>query len=121
MTKDEHQQGVQLLLQEQLKGISLDQITELDKLEGKKHRDFCKYAFTTYNNPFFKEIVKSLVYAQVLFSVNYAESYDTVTFGRATVNGVSLMEELFAKYAREYESKYLPPSEKFDKHSLISK
>jgi hypothetical protein len=121
MIKDEHQKAVQDLLREQLKGIDLSHITEFDKLEGNDHRKFCKYAFTTFNSPFFKEIVKNLVYAQVLFSVNHAANYDETTFGRATVNGVSLMEELFAKYAREYENKYLPPSEKFDKHQLISK
>lgn len=49
-----------------------------------------------------------------MYAAEKAEDYDHVTFNRASCNGVSLVREMFGRYAKVYEDQYKGQGQPFD-------
>ena len=118
-SKEEIQNVVVQLFRQQLKGINLEDVKVFDALPEPDKKEFCRFCYALSQSPYLSQMAAALTQAQIEYSVQFAENYDLVTFGRATVNGVSLFEELIVKYAHLYETDYLGQQEDFDEHSMI--
>lgn len=112
--KDEHQKEVLNAFRHLLKGVTTEDIAFEERLTGDERRDFARFCHETYNNEFFEKIISNLYFPQIMFSIQQAENYEEVTFGRATCNGIQLVRDFFAKYARVYEVEYLKDKDEFD-------
>ncbi len=116
------EQSIIKLCREQLQGLQLDEVKVYDDLTEEEKLAFAQYCFGVYNSKFFKTLIKYLVDAQIHFSIRRAESWIQTLFGRATINGISLIDECFEKYARKFEALTQPEdTEKPEPGSIIGK
>lgn len=80
--------------------------------------NFLEEAKTIMDGEVFGHIVKTIVAQQREYIVSEAESLEHVNFGRATLNGVELMEEALASLVVEYEQRHAAGDD-FDRHSAV--
>lgn len=113
-TKVAYQSKVMDMFREILQGVQLSNIILPESLEGESRRDFAKFCHETYHNPFFGQIIKALYLPSIEFAAKQAPDYDVVSFNRATCNGISLVEELFLKWANIYDVEFSGKEDKFD-------
>lgn len=109
------------LYRELMAGITLEDVRLPVITDGDKYREFCRYCNEVYTNEFFNLIKQQILLAQVSTTVIDSNSYEQLQFGRAVVNGLALVEELFKKYSNEFEEKFMnneggnfDPSKSFD-------
>ena len=62
--------------------------------------------------------MKKLMYEQLMYASNEAETWERVIFARGTFNGICQLHELWKKAAAEYEGKLKQPKE-FDKNNPL--
>lgn len=101
------------LLRENMKGITaklLEQRLAQD-LEPQEKLELYKFAYQLQTSPFWLTLIKEVTTSQLDLSVMKAENYDIVTFGRATVNGVLLLDELLTKFVKHYNANEPPEDE----------
>lgn len=79
--------------------------------------NFLEEAKTIQEGEVFQHLVKHIVAQQVDYIVNEAESLEHVNFGRATLNGVELMDQALGSLVIEYEQRREAGDDNFDKHS----
>lgn len=118
------------LVREQLKGFNprlLDRIensdqadilAEIEAEEGGNVEAFlaeCKQITTT---DAFLRVCNYLIRNQVIYTAKEARAEIAINFGRATINGVSLMREEIERMAGIWEERSKAP-EPFDKHEAI--
>lgn len=109
------QQKVLELFREIIGGVKLSDITLPESLEGQDRLDFARFCHETYNNRFFKQVLETLYYPQIMHAGTQAPNYDEVTFNRATGNGIMLVGEMFQKWSNIYDEDYSSdPRPKFD-------
>ena len=72
-----------------------------------EYRKFCEYANSVFTNPFYELLRKDLVNTQMTNTVMDSRDYEAVQFGRATIAGILLWEEIFKKYSLQFEAKFL--------------
>lgn len=63
-------------------------------------------------------IVKYLIRNQVLYSAKEAKTLDDINFGRATINGLSLLREEVDRLASVYAKRHTAKP-KFDEHEVV--
>jgi len=95
------------LYRELLNGIVLEEVVfpKLDR-DPEEYRNFVQFCDQVYTNQFFQMIVKNITHKQVEKNGLDSKSYEELQFGRATVNGIALFEELFKKYSLEFQEKF---------------
>lgn len=94
------------LYRELMTGITLEDI-KLPVITDSNYREFCQYANQVYTSPFFELIKKQILLEQVSKTAIDSKSYDELQFGRAVVNGLALVDEVFKKYSNEFEEKFM--------------
>lgn len=94
------------LYRELMNGITLEDIKLPTPADGDTYREFCRYCDQVYTNDFFEMIKKQMLLAQVSKTAIDSRDYDEVQFGRAAINGLALVEEIFKKYSLEFEEKF---------------
>lgn len=100
-----------------LRGVTLD-LSFLDGMTPEQERAICEEAVTALKNPALTKAIQYLISQQVDYTVKRAESMDHVLFGRATINGISLLkEQLEAMAARAEELR--KGAEEFDEHKAL--
>ena len=101
----------------QLRGLHVD-VDILDRMNTDEKTAFLGSIHRIVSEPAFKVVLDLIKSRQVEFSMLQAEIWEHVQFGRATVNGVSLVEEEFAALDSQFAD-LNQPKDQFDKHSVI--
>lgn len=107
------------LIRENMKGITsklLEQKLAGD-LEPQERQELYKFAFQLQTSPFWLTLLKEVVTSQMDLTTMKAENYDIVTFGRATINGVLLLDELLTKFVKHYNANEPPEEEEEEPNS----
>lgn len=108
------------LYRELMSGVTLEEVKLPTITDGDEYKKFCSYCDSVYSNPYFDLIKKQLLLAQVSKTAIDSKSYDEVQFGRAVINGLSLVDEIFGKYSREFNEKFNQNKEDFDSNRGFS-
>lgn len=87
---------------------------DFDALTGEDRIRFLKYCSSVYQDVHFEMIIKHLMFEFVMKAGIEAKSFDEVLVNRASVNGISMMQGLFAKYNKKYEEEFAGKEESFD-------
>lgn len=103
------------LYRELMKGITLEEVNlpKQDK-NPEEYREFCRYANMVYTNPYFELIRRQILLTQVSKTLLDSTCHEETQFGRAVVNGLALVEEIFKTYSLEFEAKFLVRKEDFN-------
>lgn len=89
-------------LQRNLLGsISLEDIENKLETEAER-REYCAAIFAVY--PRLEKKLKKMLYTQLMFSANEADTWEKVIFGRGTFNGIDLLLEDFKIASAEYQA-----------------
>jgi hypothetical protein len=108
--------GIQTeLLRSQMKGVNFK---KLDDLSGEELKEFLSGAHLLQNNKILMRIIDDLIARQTEFTVNEALNMEQVIFGRATINGLSLLKEAIEKYNAIYLEQ-TKKEETFDESEVI--
>lgn len=102
---NEWKQGAGLLdvAREAYKGIGKLE-KPLETLEPEERDAFLAQAYNVSKNTAFIKIIQDIADEQIRKSFEDADSFHTMEFGRATVNGAYLVRERIGQYASEYEA-----------------
>lgn len=112
------------LIREQLKGFNpqvLDENTDVLEtflFEAEKDEFMAKIKEIN-NNPHFFALLDFLVKEQLLFLAKEANDLSQVNFGRATINGISLIKEEVQRISRLYDELHDPEPKDPEPHNLI--
>mgnify|MGYP001606541780 FL=1 len=90
--------NIKELIRESLEGVTIS-TDFINEMSHEERLDFCEKANDVFTNPSFKRTLDYLISQQVDFTVKRAESMEQVLFGRATINGLSLVREQFETMA----------------------
>ena len=110
------------LVREQLKGFSPkmldtdDDILVIKDSEGDRESFLSDVKQLSKNEALFS-IIEYLTRDQVLYTTKEAINTEQVNFGRASINGMSLVKEEIERIATEYDAEHAG-EEEFDKHSV---
>jgi len=99
------------LYRELMAGITLEDVKLPTIQDGDKYRDFCRYCDEVYTNDFFELIRKEMLFAQVSKTAIDSQDVDQLQFGRAVINGLALVDEIFKKYSMDFQEKFLGKGE----------
>ncbi len=88
------------LLREQLGGVKLSD--KLDDLSGEELKEFLSNAHLLKNNKTLTRTIDDLITKQKDFTALEALNMEQVIFGRATINGLSLLRDALEKYNAIY-------------------
>lgn len=98
-----------------LGGISASDITlPALQVNPDEYRKFCQYANQVFTNPFYDLLKQELVNQQLIKTVLDARDHEQEEFGRATITGILLWEDIFNKYSLEFEARFLEKPEDFN-------
>ena len=86
------------LVRQKLQGITVN-TSLIDEMSHEERIDFCEKANDVFKNPSFKRVIDFLISLQVDTTVKRAANMEEVLFGRATINGLSLVREEFERLA----------------------
>lgn len=111
------------LVREQLKGFDprmLDTEDDLPEVLGEvESQDSFLAAMKRLNeDEHLKTLIAYLKRNQVLHSAKEALTLDAINFGRATVNGLSLLDEEIGRLAIVYKTRHAQEPE-FDEHEVV--
>jgi len=104
------------LVRERLEGVKLDNV--LGNLNEAETKEYITEMARVADNKWMKLLLNDLKVKQIMFTVKQARNMEEVSFGRATINGISLIEEELVRVkALDEESK--KPKGEFDEHAII--
>jgi hypothetical protein len=107
------------LMRELLGGLKLSDIRplhDLEKVDIESHKKLCQFCFQMVSNPFFQMIGKDLTLQTLQHVAVGTKDFQEDLFNRATINGIQLVGETLEKYAKEWQTKYMPREQEFDPH-----
>lgn len=108
--------GFSTLTRRQFKGVDID-LEFANKMSTEARTDFLASVHKIVTEPAFKRVLHTLMNRQVEVSMLQASDWESVKFGRATVNGIALVDEEFEALDAEYVES-VQPKEEFDKQSI---
>jgi hypothetical protein len=112
---------IQDLTRENLKGLDtrtlLNEDGLIDMMDDEELDGFLAKAKDLDRNHVFKKICAYIKRTQIQQTVLAAGNMNEVNFGRATINGVSLVEDMLASLLILYEERHSEEGE-YDKHSI---
>lgn len=91
---------------------------DVDSLSNADREALLTFAETVWSNPMLHKLLDSLRYAQVDHIAREARTYDEVSFCRASINGIELVEEELERLSAMFRSRRT--EDKFDKYEIIS-
>lgn len=107
------------LIRHLLGSIDLSDVDEEEKdMSETERKEYCAAIFAIW--PRLKKDLKKMLYTQLMFSSNEAETWERVVFGRGTFNGLDLMYDKWEKAATEFESMPKEDKQDFNKNNPIS-
>lgn len=92
----------------------------MDDLPEEGEDIFLKKVKDLAENTALGHIIDYVCRNQILYSARYAIGIDEINFGRASVNGATLIKEEVARLFLIYQERHPPDEEKFDKHAILS-
>lgn len=109
-------------IRKMLGSINLDECQEEEKeLSEADRKAYCSAIFAVF--PRIEKDIKKMLYAQLMFISNNAETWEQVIFGRGTFNGMDLLLEKWKKASIEHEANLKEGLEEnkkgFDKNNPI--
>ena len=110
------------LLRVILKSIVLDFLKTggiEEDLTEKEKKELYANAELIRTNPAFEKVAEYLINAQGNYTVKEALNMEQVSFGRATINGISLVKEEIERLSNIYRAEN-QSEEKFDKSSIMA-
>lgn len=109
------------LVREQLKGFDprlLDDESDLLDIQGEDERNaFLSKAHDLFENAVLRRILAYLTRNQILFTAKEGRTLEEDNFGRATINGYSLLEEELERLEAVYKKEHEEPEE-YDEHAV---
>ncbi len=105
------------LVRQQLAGITVD-LSYLDEMSEEEREEFLVKGKQIHENPAFQRVATHRISEQVDLTVKDAKNIEEVNFGRATINGISLLQEEFERLAGMYDEKH-KPAEAFNKFETL--
>lgn len=116
-------QTVVSVVRRQLAGFDpklLDEERDLPEVLGDvdEQDSFLAKCVSLKNDRALATILAYLKRNQVMHTAKEAQTLDAINFGRATINGLSLLEEEIARLATIHAERH-PPEEKFDAHEVV--
>jgi hypothetical protein len=109
------------LVRELLKGVNLD-AEDLDKIvnetDEKERNEFLAKVNSVYTNGVVFKIIDNLVKKQIEFSILEAENMEQVSFGRATIYGLTLLKEELERFNALYNEQ-VKPKDEYEKAEII--
>ena len=93
------------LLRENLKGIGASFLeTKLESdLTKEGQLELYRFSHMILSSPYWKVLLKEIYTAQSDLTVMKAANYEQATFGRATINGSQLLDELLTRFNKKFE------------------
>jgi hypothetical protein len=101
-----------------LKGVSTKNLESYNAMAENDKRNFEADASLVFKNKTFNAVLDELIQAQIQFAIREAHNMDEVLFARATINGLELIREEFAKLNSEYEQ-HLEQGARFNKFDIL--
>ena len=83
------------LTRKALGGIDFTDIQNFDELGMNEKQAMDKFLDMIYRSPMWKILLKKVIDTQKNYTVIEAENYDKVTFGRATISAMLMLDTLF--------------------------
>lgn len=103
------------LYRDLMTGITLQDVQLPSMIKDpEEYRKFCKYCNNVYTSPEFKLIESQLMLAQISKTAIDSTDAEQLNFGRAVLNGLALVSELFKKYSQEFEENFTGQHADFD-------
>lgn len=121
---EEEKQNLNLvdIVREQMKGFNpqllLDDSDLTDLMDGEELDGFLAKAKDLTDNIVLKKICEHIKRNQMQYSALESNSLEQLNFGRATINGVSLLEDELDSLVLLYEQRHAK-EEDYDKHSAF--
>lgn len=104
------------MIRTQLEGIKLSDV--LTNLDEKDKKEYIIEMARISDNKALRMLLNDLKVKQILFTVKQARTMDEVGFGRATINGISLIEEELNR-AKALQEELQKKIDVFDEHAII--
>jgi hypothetical protein len=110
------------LLREELKGFDvkiLDSDLDVEDwyTEQDSRRTFLEQCHELFKSSALKDIAKFLIRNQMQYTTTEAKTLEDMNFGRATINGIVLLQEEVDRLNTLYLTEVKPP-DKFDEHDI---
>ena len=110
------------LIREQLKGITVNFNSGEENIENgmteNEKKELYSQAAILNKNKAFQAVISHLINVQGNYSMKEAEIMEHVAFGRATINGLSLMREEIARLTSLHNDSLIK-EEDFDRHAGV--
>jgi hypothetical protein len=113
--------AVHFNFQEILKVVDVSDVKFVEFLEGDERRDFCKFCHETFHSPFYAQVIKCFLWAQVMKTADGAVTHDEFWGGKMMCQGIKTIDDFFLKYAKVYDVEFTGSREKFDPSAPFSK
>ncbi len=104
------------LMRNLLGSIDLSDVEVEEEMTETERDGYCAQVFAVF--PIIEKDIKKMLYQQLLFSSNNAETWEQVLVSRGTCNGLYLLLEKWKKATAEYEDKH-KGKEDFDKNNSL--
>ena len=102
------------MMRELLSIVDISDIEEKELTEVER-KDYCAAIFAVF--PRLEKDIKRAAFQQLKLTFESADNMDKVALGQGTVNGMSVLLELWKKANIEYQAQ---PKEDFDKNNPLS-
>lgn len=109
-----YEQKILELFRQIIGSVTLEEITLPEEFDAPQRQEIARFCHQVYHNPYFDIIIKALFYPIIMFAAQQAPDYPSVTFSRASANGVHLVEEMFHHWSNIYDTEYAGREENFD-------
>ena len=121
--EDEYDQQMILhMLRRKYKSYNPDKLSGpediLETMGKQEQMDFLTNVTDVIENKHFRNLMEHLYTRQLISSALDGEDIDAINFGRATINGLSLVEETLERYATLYYERTSDQSD-YDEYSII--
>lgn len=105
------------LVRERLKGVRVE-TAYLDDMPKEERRDFLANAKDLHENQTLKTIAEHLQSEQIIFIAKEAKSQEHANFGRATINGIALVQDEVKRLAGIWDNE-TQLQESYNEHEVI--
>lgn len=115
---EDYHKILSVLVREQLKGINYYGVDLMQGWSKPKEATFLQEVVDLKDNKAYGKITRFLIKHQIDFTAKEADNMDEVSFGRGTINGITLFMEEVEKWVAEWEKRNQPET-KYDKQAVF--
>lgn len=121
VSKEDYQKDVGDLARKILNSVELAHIDIFDTLKGQDRINFLKHCSEVVSSEWFEKIYSNLYFPLIMKAATEAESFDEVTFNRASAAGIEMVRKFYQKYDRLYSLEFEKDKEGFDPNMPFDK